>query len=128
MFGRDQEGHRGRGPKNYTRSDDRIREDVNDQLEQHDELDAHEIEVRVSQGIVSLSGTVPDRWMKRMAEDIADSCRGVKDVRNELRVESHEHEQQGMSQRGSSQGSSGSMDSSASGGTRERNTTTAGRP
>ena len=54
---------------------------------------------------MTLRGTVPDRWMKRMAEDCVESCQGVKDVRNELRVESHEHEQQAQRQ-GSMQGSS----------------------
>ena len=37
--------HRGRGPKGYTRSDDRIREDVNDRLSDDPFVDASEIEV-----------------------------------------------------------------------------------
>ena len=108
QFGQAQGQFRGAGPKGYQRSDDRIREDVSDELEQHGSLDAHEIEVSVAQGVVTLSGTVPDRSMKRMAEDCVESCQGVKDVRNELRIESHEHDQQSQRQ-GSMQSTQGSF-------------------
>ena len=120
---------RGAGPKGYQRSDDRIREDVSDELEQHGSLDAHEIEVSVAQGVVTLRGTVPDRSMKRMAEDCVESCQGVKDVRNELRVESHEHDQQSQRQ-GSTQSTQGSFagQTTQSHSTNEqRSTATAGR-
>jgi hypothetical protein len=120
-WGQAQGPFRGAGPKGYARSDDRIREDVSDRLEDHDELDAHEIEVKVSEGIVSLSGTVPDRSMKRMAEDIAESCQGVRDVRNELRLEGHEHDEpmwRGSSKQAMAQSSTA----------RQRSTATAGRP
>jgi hypothetical protein len=76
----------GRGPKGYQRSDERIREDVNDRLTDHPAIDATEIEVRVTAGEVTLSGTVESRRVKRLAEDIVDSVRGVRDVHNELRV------------------------------------------
>ena len=78
----------GRGPKGYTRSDERIREDVSDKLMEHPDLDASEIEVRVSGGEVTLSGSVDSRWAKRLAEDVAESCTGVRDVMNQLRVPS----------------------------------------
>jgi osmotically-inducible protein OsmY len=78
----------GRGPKGYTRSDERIREDVSDKLMEHPDLDASEIEVRVSGGEVTLAGSVDSRWAKRLAEDIAESCTGVRDVMNQLRVPS----------------------------------------
>jgi len=81
----------GRGPKGYRRSDERITEDVNEALSQHPEIDASEIEVKVNNGEVTLSGTVSERHFKRMAEDIAERCSGVHDVRNEIRVQS-EHE------------------------------------
>ena len=77
----------GRGPKGYTRSDERIREDVSDRLEQHGEIDASEIEVRVSNGEVTLEGTVEDRWMKRLAEDLVEDCPGVKQVNNRIRIQ-----------------------------------------
>ena len=81
-------GFAGRGPKGYTRSDERIREDVSDKLMEHPDLDASEIEVRVSGGEVTLSGSVDSRWAKRLAEDVAESCTGVRDVMNQLRVPS----------------------------------------
>jgi osmotically-inducible protein OsmY len=76
----------GKGPKSYRRSDERIREDVNDQLGEG-YLDASEIEVAVVEGVVTLSGTVNSRSDKRRAEDIADEVKGVKNVENRLRVE-----------------------------------------
>ena len=78
--------HRGKGPKSYRRSDERIREDVNDQLSEG-YLDASEIEVTVVDGVVTLSGTVNSRSDKRRAEDLADDVRGVKNVENRLRVQ-----------------------------------------
>jgi hypothetical protein len=78
--------HRGRGPKNYVRSDERIREDVSDRLADHAHLDASEIDVQVQNGEVTLSGTVDDRMSKRRAEDCADDVSGVKHVQNNLRV------------------------------------------
>jgi osmotically-inducible protein OsmY len=80
--------HRGKGPKNYNRSDDRIREDVCERLMQDAEIDASEIEVKVSSGEVTLSGTVSSKDEKRQAEDCIENLSGVKDVHNELRVES----------------------------------------
>lgn len=80
-------GFRGVGPRNYTRSDERIREDVCDQLSEDGEVDASNIDIEVEQGRVVLSGTVPERYMKHRAEDIADGCRGVQDVENRIRIE-----------------------------------------
>ncbi len=79
--------HRGRGPKGYTRSDDRICEDVNDRLSDDPFVDASEIEVSVSSCEVTLTGTVDSRDAKRRAEDIAEQVSGVKHVQNNLRVQ-----------------------------------------
>lgn len=78
--------YRGRGPKNYRRSDDAIRDDVCERLTMDHDVDATDVEVNVHEAVVTLTGTVTDRQTKRLAEDIADSVRGVKDVNNELRV------------------------------------------
>jgi BON domain-containing protein len=80
-------GFRGRGPKGYTRSDDRIREDVCDRLTDDPAIDASNIEVKVSGGEITLSGTVASREDKRHAEDWAEATSGVKNVQNLLRVE-----------------------------------------
>jgi osmotically-inducible protein OsmY len=61
-------------------------EDVNDRLTDHWDLDATDIEVRVNNGEVTLSGSVDSRWAKRIAEDVAESVSGVKDVDNNLRI------------------------------------------
>jgi osmotically-inducible protein OsmY len=79
--------HRGRGPKGYTRSDERIREDVSDRLSDDPFVDASEIEVMVTACEVTLSGTVKSRDAKRRAEDIAEQVSGVRHVQNNLRVQ-----------------------------------------
>ena len=79
--------NRGKGPKNYRRSDKRIREDVNDRLSDDYYVDASDIEVQAKQGLVTLTGTVGSRHDKRRAEDIAESVSGVTDVENRLRVQ-----------------------------------------
>ena len=76
----------GRGPKDYQRSDDRVREEICDCMTDDPMLDASEITVQVSKGEVTLRGTVPSRDQKRRAEDVADRISGVKDVTNQLRV------------------------------------------
>jgi len=76
----------GRGPKGYRRPDARIEEDVCEALTRHPDIDASDIEVRVQNGEVTLSGTVDERRDKRLAEDITEWVSGVADVHNELRV------------------------------------------
>lgn len=84
--GRYGQSNRGRGPRNYQRSDDRIREDVCDRLSDDDHVDASDIEVSVSDREVTLSGEVDSKQAKRHAEDCADSVSGVEHVQNNLRV------------------------------------------
>jgi osmotically-inducible protein OsmY len=78
--------HRGKGPKNYTRSEERIREDVSDALTDDSFLDASGIEVNVKDGDVTLNGHVDSRYSKHRAEDLAEDVTGVKNVQNNLRV------------------------------------------
>jgi osmotically-inducible protein OsmY len=80
-------GHAGKGPKGYQRGDERIREDVCDCLTEDAQIDPSNIEVKVESCVVTLSGQVDDRQAKRLAEDIAESISGVREVRNELRVQ-----------------------------------------
>lgn len=78
--------HRGKGPKDYQRSEKRILEDVCDRLSDDDELDASNIQVHVQNSEVILTGTVENRKQKRRAEDLVDSISGVKHVENRIRV------------------------------------------
>ncbi|WP_230532451.1 CBS domain-containing protein [Microvirga roseola] len=82
--------HRGRGPKGYQRSDERIREDINERLMDDAMIDASEIEIQVENREVTLTGTVRDRGEKRRAEDLAESISGVTHVQNNLRVGQHQ--------------------------------------
>jgi BON domain len=77
----------GRGPKSYTQSRERIVDRVSERLTDHPDIDASEIQVDAQDGVVVLQGKVRDRRQKRMAEDIAESVSGVRDVRNELDVD-----------------------------------------
>ena len=79
--------HRGRGPSDYIRSDDRIREDINDRLTEDSWIDASGVSVAVSGGEVTLGGQVDSKTAKRRAEDIADDVTGVKHVQNNLRID-----------------------------------------
>ncbi|MFL6215919.1 MAG: BON domain-containing protein [Blastocatellia bacterium] len=79
-------GHRGRGPRDYRRGDDRIREEINDRMTDDDFLDASQIEVGVQNGEVILAGYVFNRTSKRRAEQLAERVSGVTNVENRLRV------------------------------------------
>jgi osmotically-inducible protein OsmY len=111
--------HRGRGPKNYTRSDERIRDDVSDRLADDPWLDATEIEITVTGAEVILAGTVDTREDKRRAEDIAEQVSGVKNVQNTLRVQPAQAGsaagQQGANRSGGSQAGSASEQSRSPG-------------
>jgi hypothetical protein len=87
--------HAGRGPRGYRRSDDRIREEVSDRLTEHGWIDASELDVEVHDCVVTLKGDVDSRQEKRMAEEIAESISGVRDVNNQLHVHEHQQTMQG---------------------------------
>lgn len=76
----------GRGPKNYRRPDDRIRDDVAERLTVDPLIDAFEVEIDVRNGDVTLSGLVPTRDQRRRAEVIAERVNGVRHVTNTIRV------------------------------------------
>jgi osmotically-inducible protein OsmY len=78
--------HRGRGPKSYTRPDDRIHDEICERLTRHPLIDATLVEVQVDNGNVTLIGQVYDRQMKYLTEDVVDEVYGVKEIRNNLRV------------------------------------------
>jgi hypothetical protein len=115
----------GRGPKGYQRSDDRIREDVCEHLTQDHDIDASDIEVKVEHGQVTLSGTIDDRMARRRVEDIVESCSGVKDVQNQLRVNqqgSQGNQGSASSATGSNSHGQGSTQNAGAAGTTANNT------
>lgn len=78
--------HRGKGPKGWKRSDERIREDVCEALYNSYDVDASQIEVYVEEGIARLSGAVPTRRMKKIAENLTEKVGGIVDVQNEIQI------------------------------------------
>ncbi|HYR28137.1 MAG TPA: BON domain-containing protein [Thermoanaerobaculia bacterium] len=78
---------RGRGPTNYRRSDERLRQLISERLEDHEAIDATDMEVEVRDGVVTLTGTVDSRRTKRLAEDVALITTGVLDVQNALKID-----------------------------------------
>ena len=61
----------GLGPRGYQRTDDRIRDEINDRLTAHGFIDATDIERQVDDGKVTLTDVY-----------------GVRDVHNDLRISS----------------------------------------
>jgi osmotically-inducible protein OsmY len=96
----------GKGPKGWRRSDDRVKEDVCEYLERNAMIDASDVDITVAEGIVTLTGTVPDRQMKRMCEDEIENLPGVKDVNNQIRVNRDSNMNDSSSRTGSSSSSS----------------------
>jgi len=79
-------GHRGRGPKGYQRTDERINDEVHERLTDDPWLDASDIQVEVKAGEVTLSGHVENCEAKHRAERLIEDLSGVKHVQNNLRV------------------------------------------
>lgn len=91
---RDDRGpHYGKGPKGYKRSDARILEDACECIARQGHIDASDVEVKVENGTVILTGTVAQRHDKRGLEHMVELLHGVDDVRNELRLKREEQTQ-----------------------------------
>lgn len=80
------EARRRRTPRNYTRPDERIKDEICERLYHRHDLDLRDVSVSVREGMVTLDGAVRERWMKHAIEDLADDCMGVRDVENRVRV------------------------------------------
>jgi hypothetical protein len=87
------ESHRGRGPKGYKRSDDRISEEVHQRLTDDPWVDATHIDVEVKDCEVTLTGNVSDREERRRAERCVEDIWGVTHVQNNLRVQQQQGQQ-----------------------------------
>lgn len=68
------------------KSDDKLRDEVSLALLQSPQLDASEVEVSVLDGVVTLSGTVTGRLMKKEAEACLDPIIGIVAVRNDIEL------------------------------------------
>lgn len=77
--------YRGIGPVGYNR-DEKLREEVCEQLKWNPEVDASEIEVHVRDNCVFLEGSVDSRHSKKIAEKVTEDIFGIKDVFNNLIV------------------------------------------
>lgn len=88
----EQSSHRGRGPRGYIRSDERILEEAHERLTEDHHIDASNISVTVKNCEITLDGTVDNRAAKRHAEDIVERISGVTHTQNNLRVEKNRSE------------------------------------
>ena len=79
--------HRGKGPKGYRPSDERLRERICERLTDDPFIDATEIDVSVANGEVTLSGSVDTRRMKFAVEELVASIHGVDAVSNAVRIQ-----------------------------------------
>jgi osmotically-inducible protein OsmY len=77
-----------RGPKGYKRTDERIKDDIYERLVRAEDIDSSDVSVEVSDGKVTLEGTVSERREKHAIEDLVMECFGVQDVENRIRVAS----------------------------------------
>jgi osmotically-inducible protein OsmY len=80
------QGMKGRPPRGYKRSDERIQDDICDRLMQQGHIDVGDIEVKVEGGEVTLSGTIESRALKHTVENLVDAVSGVQEIHNQLRV------------------------------------------
>ncbi|RZT39487.1 BON domain-containing protein [Cupriavidus agavae] len=86
-FGTDDDTERRSGPRGYTRTDDRIRDEICERLTFTSGVDVSEVTVDVENGKVTLGGTVQRRSQKYDIEDMADNTFGVNEVENNIRVQ-----------------------------------------
>jgi osmotically-inducible protein OsmY len=77
---------RGKAPRGYKRSDERIREDICERMMDNGELDASDVEIEVHEGVVKLSGNCSCRHSKNAIEEIVDGVSGVNDIDNQIKV------------------------------------------
>ena len=107
--------HRGKGPKGYQRTDDRLKELICERLRDDPEIDPSEVTINVSGSRVTLDGSVDSRRTKNAIEDIVEQF-DVSDVQNNLRVTKQSAQAaQGTQGAQGSQGSQGEWGKSATG-------------
>lgn len=78
--------YRGRGPKGYVRSDERLREIICEQLTDDSNIDASDIGIEVENQYVRLTGSIEDPELKQEVEALVERIGGVKGIDNQLRT------------------------------------------
>ena len=73
-------------PRGIRRSDAELYEDICEALMQRDDVDSSEVTVAVREGEVTLDGSVPERCMRYVIEDLAAGHPAVRDVDNRISV------------------------------------------
>ena len=72
-----------------TRSDAAIAVEVHDRIHKRDDIDGRRVDASVHEGLVVLSGKVPDEATRYMVEEICASVRGIIQIVNTVEVEGH---------------------------------------
>jgi osmotically-inducible protein OsmY len=85
--------HRGRGPKGYRPSDERVTEIICDRLTDDPFIDASGVTVDVRNGEVTLQGRVSVRQQKFAIEEVVAHVAGVNEIDNRISVGSDELEE-----------------------------------
>lgn len=83
------EGHHhsdytGIGPRHYVRRDELIKEDVLSVLREHPDIDSSHLSISVSQGVISLEGSVHSSYELHIINHIVSKIAGSKDLINQL--------------------------------------------
>lgn len=88
----------GMGPRGLHRTDEQIREEIDELLARHGQVDTSSIRVDVNDRIVTLSGITSSQWEKLTAEGIARNALGVMEVNNQLTVNTEQGNNEGRLQ------------------------------
>ncbi|MBD64388.1 MAG: hypothetical protein CME62_04230 [Halobacteriovoraceae bacterium] len=81
-----QTDYTGIGPKGWKRPDGNIKEEACSILERDQYVNASDLDVNVDDGVITLSGTIKNRQMKRRAENILENISGIHDIQNSLKL------------------------------------------
>lgn len=73
-------------PRGARRSDAELYEDICEALLEHHDVDSSDVTVAVHEGEVTLEGSVPERSMRYIIEDLAAGHPAVRDVANRIAV------------------------------------------
>jgi hypothetical protein len=79
-----EKSYHGKGPRNFSRSDELLREEVCEAFLLSRELDPEHIDVEVNDAVVILRGRVRRRLDRYLAEDLASEVSGVREIVNQI--------------------------------------------